>query len=97
MGPTLPGTAPGAEEPDGVSRLLGLLSEALPSCHSGAVPHQITARLPWDSLDAQSLGPDAVPEWTTLIVTGPMTRTDRYGRTTLHWTATVECRLGPRP
>ncbi len=59
--------------------------------------HQITARLPWDSLDASSCGPDAIPDWTTLIVTGPVTHTDKHGRATLHWTATVQCRPAPRP
>ena len=31
-----------------------------------------------------------VPDWTTLVVTGPTQRVGRYGRTWFDWSATVE-------
>lgn len=67
------------------------------SRHPGWVLHRRTAALSWDDLDAQGCGPEGAPDWNTLIVSGPVRRTDRHGHTTLHWTVTVDCRPDLKP
>lgn len=58
---------------------------------------RVTAPLSWDDLDAQScLQEGAVPDWSSLIVVGPIKRRDEHGHMTLEWEVTVHCRPGDR-
>lgn len=51
-----------------------------------------TTRLPWDDLDAQECGADVAPDWSSLIVVGPIKQRNQYGQLTLEWTVTAQCR-----
>lgn len=51
-----------------------------------------TARLAWDDLDAQECGADSAPDWSSLVVVGPMKRRDKRGQLMLEWTVSVQCR-----
>lgn len=51
--------------------------------------------LPWDDLDVQGCAEDGMPDWTTLIVVGPVKRRGPRGQTTLEWTVKVQCRPHP--
>ncbi len=61
-----------------------------------------TAVLPYDNLERATAGlrgrlrlmaadrhPDASPDWTTLVVTGPTTKKDARGNTWFEWVGTV--------
>ena len=54
-----------------------------------------TTRLAWDDLDAQGCAEDGTPDWSSLIVVGPMKKRDERGNVSLEWKVTVQCR--PRP
>jgi hypothetical protein len=67
--------------------------------HSGTVLYRVTARLPWDDLDAQACAEDGMPDWNSLIVVGPIRRRGEHGQVTLEWKVTVYCppAVTPRP
>jgi hypothetical protein len=62
-----------------------------------ALPHddvrRATAELRGDlRMQIAATHPGQLPDWTTLVVTGPARRVGKYGRTWFDWSATVETR-----
>jgi hypothetical protein len=69
------------------------------------VTFRATAVLPYDSLERATAGlrgrlrlmvadhgPDLLPDWDTLVVTGPTTTKDARGNTWFEWTGTVQAK-----